>query len=1093
VTRPGAALAALLDAALHIRPGEGRRTALLFSHLLLASAVFILGRTVRDTLFLSRYPIRYLPWMFVLYGVASAVTVVVYARYADRVARHRLIVGSTAIGIATYLATWALVRARAAWVYPAFYVWSEVVANLFIVQFWTLANDLHDARAAKRLFGTIGAARVLGVVVVGLGAGAAVKAIGTEQLLFVLAGLMAGIAVLALLVSREARAESGVRAGARPRRRGTPPGITRDPYVRVLAVVILVAFVALTIGDYQFKRIARATFQEDDLARFFSLFYAGTGLVSFVFQLLLTPRILARLGVGAGMAVMPTVFGAASGVLLALPKLAVATVMKFSDNGFQYTIHETTLQALYVPFAPEVKARTRAFLDAVIKPLSYGVGGLALVIAVPLLDGRGMGVHTLSALTVPLTLIWLTMIPVVRRRYLRTLEATLSARGALALDHEYLLDSAGRSVLVRTLERGTPRQVLIALEQLGTERDPQVLRAVERLAEHPEPLVRTAALYHLAHTGVGDAGCARNDLADPQPEVRAAAAAAYGALAQDEAVDALAPLLGDPDPDVRVASLAGLLKHGGVEGGIVGGAELGRLLQSGRESDLVSAARALRHLGPGAYRPLKRLLEDRDPVVRRAALKAAPGVADPRLVPTLVALLSDPPCRRRAGQALVAVGEAAVEPLVRLVGDGATPRAVQLEVPRLLRRIPTERSYALLRGQLNTPDSHLRLRILAALSRLRRDLRRHPEPLPFVQALVVAEIAESYGNQAGWDRAKPLYQTPLLDEVFAFRQQRAVRRVLRALELRYDPEPLALVRETLADAKRRANALEVLDTVLDAPLRPLVMPFVDEAPLKDKLSRAGPLVPPQPPPEQFMAGHCRHPNPYVALLALDALARRQDAAGATQGAALLAHPDPLVREGAIRALAAADPSRAPALVAETARDPDATVARHARLALARLTGQPAPEEPMYSTVEKILFLKSAPVFERVSGEDLAPLARVAEVELYSPGEVLTREGEVGDALYVIVRGKVAISRQGTPLATLGSGEAVGEMAVLDSEPRSATATALEETEVLVIGSEEFYEVLHEQVEIAEGIIRLLSARLRDADAEIGRLREAASG
>ena len=66
------------------------------------------------------------------------------------------------------------------------------------------------------------------------------------------------------------------------------------------------------------------------------------------------------------------------------------------------------------------------------------------------------------------------------------------------------------------------------------------------------------------------------------------------------------------------------------------------------------------------------------------------------------------------------------------------------------------------------------------------------------------------------------------------------------------------------------------------------------------------------------------------------------------------------------------------------------------------------------------------------------------------------------------------------------------MAVLDSSPRSATATAVEETEVLRIGSEEFYEVLHEQVEIAEGIIRLLSARLRDADSEIGRLREAAA-
>ena len=1087
MTRPGAALESFLDATLHIRPGEGRRTAILFAHLLLASAVFVLGRTVRDTLFLSRYPIKYLPWMFVLYGIASSITVVVYARYADRIARHKLIVGSTAIGMATYLATWGFVRAGATWIYPAFYVWAEVVANLFIVQFWTLANDLHDARAAKRLFGTIGAARMLGIVIVGLSTGAVVKAIGTAQLLFVLVALMAGIAGLALLISREVQVEAAGRAGAQPRRRGAPPRIVRDPYVRALATIILLIFVALTIGDYQFKRIARATFQEDNLARFFSLFYAGTGIVSTLFQVLLTPRILSRLGVGAGMSVMPAVFGAASAALLAFPRLAIATVMKFADNGFQYAIHETTLQALYVPFAPEVKARTRAFLDAVVKPLSYGMGGVVLLLLTP-----HVSVYHLGFATVPIVLAWAAMIPVVKRRYLLTMEATLSARGALALDHEYLLDSAGRSVLVRTLESGAPRQALIALEQLGNERSDDVLRAVEKLVANADPVVRTAALYHLAHAGGADPEPARRALADPDADVRAAAAAAYAALAEDESVDALAPLLTDPAADVRVASLAGLLKQGGVEGGIVGGVELGRLLASRREDELVSAARALRHLGPSAFRPLRRLLEDPDPVVRRAALKAAPGVADPRLVPALLYLLADPPCRHRAGQALIAIGEAAAEPLAALLAKPSTPRAVKLEIPRLLRRIPRERSYGLLRSQVTTNDSHLRLRIHAALSHLRHDLHGPPEPLPFVQQLVTAEIVEAYANVLGWQQARPLYETPLLSEVFAFRQQRAMRRVLRILELRYQREPIELVREHLGDPKRRANALEVLDTLLDAPLRPLVMPFVDELPVAEKLARAGALVPPPPPPAQFIAAHCRHPNPYVALLALDALARRQDAAGATEGAALLGHPDPLVREGAIRALAAGDPARAPTLIAPLASDSDSTVARHARRALAQLAGEPLPEEPMYSTVEKVLFLKSAPVFERVSGEDLAPLARVAEVEIYSKGEPITREGETGDALYIVIRGQVVISVEGRMLATLGPGEAVGEMAVLDSSPRSATATADEETEVLRIGSEEFYEVLHEQVEIAEGIIRLLSSRLRDADSEIGRLREAAA-
>jgi HEAT repeat protein/ATP/ADP translocase len=1055
VSRPGAALAAFLEATLRIRPGEGRRTGLLFLHLLLASAVFILGRTVRDTLFLSRYPIVWLPWMFVFYGIVSSVVAVAYGRYADRVPRHRLIVGSAAIGIVTYLATWVLVRAGVSLVYPVFYVWAEVVANLFIVQFWTLANDLHDARAAKRLFGTIGSARVLGVVIVGLAAGEAVRAIGTAQLLFVLAALMAGIAGCAVLLGREPKAETGYRAGTRERLRGKAAPILADPYIRVLALMILLAFVSLTIGDYQFKRIARATFQEDALARFFSLFYAATGIVSFVFQLTLTPRILARLGVGAGMTVMPSVFGAASAALLFGPRLAVATVMKFADNGFQYTIHETTLQALYVPFGAAVKARTRAFLDAVVKPLSYGAGGLALVFLAP-----HVSVAHLGWVTVPLVVAWLLLVPVVKRRYLRTLEATLSARGALALDHEFLLDSDGRRVLVRTLETGTPRQILVALEQLGGERAAKVTEPVARLTTHPDPQVRAAALYRLAWAGGAGPATARTALTDPCAEVRAAAAAAYAALAKDEAVDELAPLLADPAPDVRVAALAGLLRDGGVEGGIVGGAELGRLLTSGRVEDRVAATRALRHLGTSAYRPVRRLLADPDATVRRAALKAALGVADARLVPALVQLLEDPACRYRAGQALIRVGRPAVPPLVALLGDAAAPRTVRLEAPRLLSRIPHEETYLCLREHLRVEDSHVRLRVCAALSRLRRELGRTAEPVAFVLDRVTAEVRESYANTAGWVRARPDYETPLMDELFAIRRAHAVKRVLRILELRYDREPLRLVRHTLGEPSRRANALEVLDTLLDPALRPVVMPFADEAPPAVMLARAGGLAPATvPEPAAFLAAHCRHPNPYVAMLALDALSRRRDAAVFGPARELVDHPDPMVREGA-------------------------------RVALARLDGRERPEGLMYSTVEKILFLKSAPVFERVAGDDLAPLARIAEEEVVAPGSAITREGDPGDALYIIVRGRVQVSRDGVPLATLGAGDTLGEMSVFDGAPRSATGTALEETEVLRIGNEEFYEVLHEQVEIAEGVIRVLSDRIRNLDREVAERRAA---
>lgn len=1069
LTHTAARLAAA-SSALGLRPGEGGRTATLFAHLFLASAVFILGRTVRDTLFLSRYSLAALPWMFVLYGVASAITAVIYGRFADRLPRHVSIAGTVAIGATSYLGVWALVRQGGSWVYPAFYVWSEVVANLLLVQFWTLANDLHDARSAKRLFPVIGSARVLGVVVVGASTGAIVRTIGTVQLLFVLAAMMLVIAALGASLRKATRAEAG------PSPRGAQGSVLSDGYVRALALFILLAFTALTVGDYQFKAIARATYREDALAQFFSLFYAGTGVVSFVFQLFVTPRLLARLGVGWGISVMPIVFGAASFVLPFWPALGVATTMKFADNGFQYTIHETSLQALYVPFAASVKARTRALLDVAVKPLSYGLGGVVLA----LLASR-LPVERLSLVTSALVVAWLAIVPLVKRRYLAKLQATLSARGAEAFRSEPLIDAAGREALSAMLASEDPRQVLLALDHLDDDDAAAEPEQVVRLLSSHDPRVRAAALKRLSLHDRATEARVRALLDDPTLEVRVAAVTALSTMVRDDAVPALEALLDAPEREARVAATAGLLARGGVEGEISGGARLSALLSSTSRDDRVEAALVLGALGPSAYRPIRRLLGDADHVVRRAALRASAGVADERLVPDLVALLDDRQVRVRAGAALVAVGVAAVPALLARLADPLAPRDVRLHVPRLLRALPSEQTYRGLLALAREEDSHLRLRIFATLSRVREELGRAPEPLSVVAALVEREVAQEFRKLAGWERARATYSTPLLDEELRFRGARAVRRVLRILELRLDPEPLRLVRDRLDDPRRRANALEVLDSVLDARLRPLVMLFVDDAPDATRIAAAGALVPPAPTPDELILEECRHPNPFVALLALDALTRADGPLVADVVAELVRSPDPLVQEGVVRAIEATRPPDAVEWLTTLAGVDDAQVSLHAHAALAALDGHPQ-ERHMHSTLEKILFLKTTALFGSVPSEDLAPLARVATVERFPSGAAIVAEGEVGDRLYVLIAGKVGVTVGGERVATLGPGEAVGEMAVLDAAPRSASVVADDETTALCIGSEEFYEILHEQVEIAEGVIRMLTRRLRDASA-----------
>jgi CRP-like cAMP-binding protein len=133
---------------------------------------------------------------------------------------------------------------------------------------------------------------------------------------------------------------------------------------------------------------------------------------------------------------------------------------------------------------------------------------------------------------------------------------------------------------------------------------------------------------------------------------------------------------------------------------------------------------------------------------------------------------------------------------------------------------------------------------------------------------------------------------------------------------------------------------------------------------------------------------------------------------------------------------------------------------------------------MPTTMEKVLILKTISIFSRVPADLLVPLARLAEPVVVAAGDEIVRQGELGDSLYAIIRGRVKVVADGREVAVLGPRDCFGEMAILDHEPRSATVAALEETELFEIAQEDFYEILHERSEIAEEVIRMLTGRLR---------------
>lgn len=134
---------------------------------------------------------------------------------------------------------------------------------------------------------------------------------------------------------------------------------------------------------------------------------------------------------------------------------------------------------------------------------------------------------------------------------------------------------------------------------------------------------------------------------------------------------------------------------------------------------------------------------------------------------------------------------------------------------------------------------------------------------------------------------------------------------------------------------------------------------------------------------------------------------------------------------------------------------------------------------MLTTVERVLFLKSIELFSQIPGEELARVALIAREEHREKQEEVFAEGDVGDALYLVLEGRVRIHRQERTLAELGERECFGEIALLDASPRTASVTAMTDCTLLKIGRDDFEELIGDRPSIAQGIIRVLTRRLRD--------------
>ena len=1041
-----------------IKSGEGKMVLTFFMFSFFTIAMGLVAKTARDAYFLSRFDKSILPLMFLAIAIVISPILTFYTKLSKKLAARTVFMITCSIFAVSFIFLQAIMTG---YVIPIAYIWIEIAVAIMIIQFWSYAGESFEPQQAKRLFGIIAGGGSFAVMLIGMTLKPYVKTFGTDELLFISAGFL-GLAFLFGNLSIQYFKKDQTKGPKKPIKK-TQKKKKMDPFIVGIATIVALSAIVTTLVDYQFKMIASATFPEEtDLVGFFGTFYSIAGAASIIMQFFITGPILSRFGILLGLLILPFFLILGSTSILLAPVLLSASFAKFSDQTFKFTINSSSLELIWLPVPPEIRKVIKPQVSGTIKSIAEGIGGLVTFLLVKIIALPYLSIVSLGSIV-----IWLFTSFKVKTGYVNQLQTAIAKR---QIDFEELNVDVQDAAMVKTIEETLSSndeiKQLFALEIIEGLPLSSWKKTIKRLFNDGAPEVQKRIL---SMAWDEESIISNEDIIQAMNNNNSVSAEATIVVGRRKLKDALPDLenllLNNENQDSSAAAAAAILQ---IESGPTDKAKmiLNNMLD---EQDDTTQATALKRL---IYNnqiltndKLKSFLNHNSEIISNVALNIAEKRKDESLVPAIISNLSIAQTSIQARQTLKSFSEELInEQFKQLLESSETSRKLRLGIIRTLREYPNEDSIELLISQLDNNDQDIYNTIVESLLAIARvnPINENKQNQIADEINTIAEKVYTLNeclNMLPDDEHKFLMQDHLNNEI-----QNTLPTLLKLGVLDVPETPIETYIHTIksGDPSKLPFLLEFFENVFSKNEREVINPLIEQLPL-DERSKIGNLHFKSMPTNfnQKLIESVYSPNKWESAIALDYL--------------LISNKMDVIKS--------LDWQKVPASNAN-----QELITRRIQKNGANLDFIP-PERfkldteiiSMYSTLEKTIILKSVDLFKSIPAENLSRVAQITDEVTFDANSPIFAEGDYGDSLFIVVDGNVRIHKGTQELAMLGKGTCLGEMALLDDEPRSADATVTEDSTLFKIEQEGFYEVMGSQSDIMEGIIKLLTGRLRVAN------------
>jgi HEAT repeat protein len=1025
------------------------------------------------SLFLEQYTSNDLPLVYVAIAVIVATVSTLYLKLAEKIDFSVLIVGNLlTTSIVTGLMWIGVGSHSGRVVFLVLPIWCETLNVLTYLAYWNLAGRVFNVRQGKRLFGILGAGDRIAEIIVGFLAPVVVLTLGTRALFLFSCTALLFASLLAMALVKFGIAKSATEDNHKldSKQPASLRETVRHRYVSVLIIHVLLTWFTFTAIDLIFYNRVEAKFVDaDKIATLLGFFNSALGAVGLLGQIILSSKILKRIGVNGGimatpltlLACMYVVTMSQSFIEIGLLLSVFIGVTRFSADALIGIIDSPSILLFYQPIQVDQRTRIQGFIDGVVYPVSIGLAGIALYALTNVFEFGMLAMSWTILISIGL---WSITALLLNAEYPGMVKSALNRRLLDNSDIEQL-DDVPLLVLRNSLKLRNIRQAIFVIKKLSLSAPEDLAIEINSLLRHEDEQIVLAALAEIEkHRFLGALKDVQQALESARNAQLQCSALQTLCAIDDSGLNIAELWLDSHDDNQKRAAIVSIFHYGNLHQLMKASAYLLALEASGQWKDKLLLAELIERSGVrGFYQHLLALLESDDLRIWRSAARAASSIKHNRLIPPLLANLTVPGKRVTSENALITFGNQLLPDLRRILANRRQyDHAMIAQVVNLMGRIGNESAVSLIRPFLEDRHELVRASAVKALTSYANFSAEFDESW-FIDAM------SSLGRRAirvslVMACFEPVHEASLLCQCLVDELETVRDNLFDLLGLTNQRDTIHECRVGVkyGNETEQAYALECLELILPPAIRQIALPILDathpparRAVTLSNADNKGFLL-----FEKCLYDMIQSDTNWHKKLIYDII--QSDDKWPFIWTRLSAL-DLIVKQGA---------NHIEPLLLATANDAEPTMRLHACL-LAQRLGVAMPTSPEIERqlaahkdermlpIEKLAALRGADIFADKPVHALAELAQIAKEQVAPASATVIQGNAIEDYLYFIVKGQVDILVGDKVINRIGKGTIIDAIRPADPAYGLTSALAINEVGLLKIERELYDEIITE--------------------------------